>query len=154
LGETIAERAGVLNLGIEGTMFLGAFAGFVVAAVSGSLWLGLPAAVLVGGLCGLLMGVMTVTFGLNQHGSGLGVTLLATGLALFAYRLIYGASGVQARIEPFAQIDPLAGLGPLGELFHQYPLTYVSLALVPLTWWLLYGTSFGLRLRAAGENPE
>ncbi len=59
-----------------------------------------------------------------------------------------------ARIEPFAQIDPLAALGPLGELFHQYTLTYLSLALVPLIWWLLYRTSFGLRLRAAGENPE
>ncbi|HEX9371656.1 MAG TPA: ABC transporter permease [Roseiflexaceae bacterium] len=154
LGETLAERAGVLNLGIEGTMFAGAFAGFVVAALTGSLWAGLLAAILVGALFGLLMALLTVSFGLNQHVSGLGMTLLATGLALFLYRLRYGASGTQARIEPFAQIDPLAALGPLGELFHQYTLTYLSLALVPLIWWLLYRTSFGLRLRAAGENPE
>src|SRR6476659_2664986 len=82
LGETIAERAGVLNLGIEGTMLIGAFAGFVVAALTGLLWAGLLAAILVGMLCGLLMGLLTVTFGLNQHVSGLWLTLLTTGMAL------------------------------------------------------------------------
>lgn len=153
LGETMAERAGVLNLGIEGTMFIGAFAGFVVAALTGSLWVGLLAAILVGMLCGLLM-ALTVTFGLNQHVSGLGVTLLTSGLALFAYRRLYGTSGVQARIDPFQQVEPPAILGPLAELFHQYPLTYLGFALVPLVWWALYRTRFGLRLRAAGESPE
>lgn len=153
LGETITERAGVLNLGIEGTMFLGAFVGFIVAAASGSLWLGLLAALLVGMLSGLLMGLLTVTFGRNQHVAGLGVTLLTSGLALFIYRLLYGARDVQARIEPFAQLDPLPMLGPAAELFRQYALTYIALALAPAIWWLLYKTSFGLRLRAVGENP-
>lgn len=154
LGEMITERAGVLNLGIEGTMFLGAFAGFVVAATTGSLWLGLLAAVLVGIFCGLLMGLLTVTYGLNQHVSGLGVTLLTSGVALFVYRLLYGASSAQTRIEPFPRLDPLARLGPAGELLNQYALTYVALLLVPVIWWLLYRTSPGLRLRAVGENPE
>lgn len=154
LGETIAERAGVLNLGIEGTMFLGAFAGFVVAAMTGSLWLGLAGAILVGMLCGWLMGLLTVTYRLNQHVTGLGVTLLATGLALFIYRLLYGTSSTQTRIEPFAQIAPLGGIEPIGELFHQYPLTYVALLAVPVVWWLLFRTNLGLRLRSVGENPE
>ena len=154
LGETIAERAGVLNLGIEGTMLIGAFAGFAAAALSGSLWVGLLVAILAGMLCGLLMALLTVTFGLNQHVCGLGVTLLTTGLALFAYRLIYGTSGVQARIDPFPQVEPPALFGPFTELFHQYPLTYGGFALVPLIWWLIYRTRFGLQLRAVGENPE
>jgi simple sugar transport system permease protein len=154
LGETICERAGVLNLGIEGTMFLGAFAGFVAAAVTGSLWIGLGAAIFVGMLTGLLMGLLTVTYRLNQHVSGLGVTLLASGLALFIYRLLYGTQSLQTRIEPFGQIDPFAGVEPIGELFHQYPLTYAALLIVPVVWWLLYRTRFGLRLRAVGENPE
>ncbi|MBI3361106.1 MAG: ABC transporter permease, partial [Chloroflexi bacterium] len=87
LGEVFAERAGVLNLGIEGTMFIGALAGFIVAYASGSAWLGLLAAIVIGMLAGALMGLLTVTLGLNQHVSGLGTTLLATGLALFVYRL-------------------------------------------------------------------
>jgi general nucleoside transport system permease protein len=154
LGETITERAGVLNLGIEGTMLIGAFAGFVAAALTMSLWIGLLAAMLVGMLCGLLMALLTVTFGLNQHVSGLGMTLLATGMALFAFRLMYGTSGVQARIDPFQQIEPPTLLGPLAELFHQYLLTYLGFGLVPLIWWVLYRTRFGLKLRAVGENPE
>lgn len=154
LGETMAERAGVLNLGIEGTMFIGAFAGFVVAAVSGSLWLGLIGAIVIGMASGLLMGLLTVTYRLNQHVAGLGVTLLTTGLALFSYRLLFGASSTQTRIEPFSQIDPLGAVEPIGELFRQYPLTYLALLGVPLVWWVLFRTRFGLRLRAVGENPE
>ncbi len=92
LGEVLAERAGVLNLGIEGTMFIGALAGFIVAYVTDSVWLGLLAAIGVGMVAGVLMGLLTVTLGLNQHVSGLGTTLLATGLALFIYRLTFGAS--------------------------------------------------------------
>lgn len=154
LGETMAERAGVLNLGIEGTMFIGAFAGFVVAAVSGSLWLGLVGAILIGMASGWLMGLLTVTYRLNQHVAGLGVTLLTTGLALFTYRLLFGTSSTQTRIEPFSQIDPLGAVEPIGELFRQYPLTYLALLSVPLVWWVLFRTRFGLRLRAVGENPE
>src|SRR5262245_60814176 len=81
LGETIVERAGVLNLGIEGTMLLSAFAGFVAAQLSGNLYVGLLAATMTGMLLGLLMGLLTVTLGLNQHVSGLGVTLFASALA-------------------------------------------------------------------------
>lgn len=154
LGETLTERAGVLNLGIEGAMTIGAFAGFAVASATGSLWLGLIAAIVIGVMCGGLVGVLTVTYGLNQHVSGLGVTLLTTGLALFLYRVLYGSTtGVQASIEPFKPIGLFPSTG-VGDIFNQYLLTYVAFALAPVMGWLLYRTRFGLNVRAVGENPE
>lgn len=154
LGETVAERAGVLNLGIEGTMLLSAFSGFVVAQATGSLLAGLLAALLTGVLLNLLLGVLAVTLGLNQHVSGLGITLLATGLALFGFRLLYGGASVPPKLdEALPQLTLLAGT-PLEPVFSQYGITYIALLLVPIIGWLLYRTAFGLRLRAVGENPE
>ncbi len=161
VGEVLTERAGILNLGIEGTMFLGAFVGFAVAARSaeagfgGYLWLGLLAAVVSGVLMGGLMGLFSVTLGVNQHVSGLGITLLCTGLSLFGFRLVFGASKVLPSIDPFGQFSLFGDLPALGPIFKQYILTYAAfLLLVPLAWWLLYRTSFGLNIRAVGENPE
>jgi general nucleoside transport system permease protein len=154
LGETIVERAGILNLGIEGTMLLSAFTGFVAAQLSGSLWIGLLTAGATGVILNLLMGLLTVTLGLNQHVSGLGITLLGSALALYAFRIIYGgASTPPALDESFPQIELFAGT-PLEPIFSQYGLTYLALLLVPLIGWMLSRTSFGLRLRAVGENPE
>jgi ABC-type uncharacterized transport system permease subunit len=155
IGETFAERAGILNLGIEGIMFFGAFIGFFAADATGSLWIGLGAAVLSGLLAGLLMAVLSVTLGVNQHVSGLGITLLLGGLALFGFRLQYGGRSTPPSIEPFGQLSPFEGIPVLGPIFQQYLLTYITfLVIVPLSWWLLYRTSFGLKIRAAGENPE
>lgn len=154
LGELFAERAGILNLGIEGTMFFGAFVGFVVGGVSGSLWLGMVAAIMAGMLSGLLMALLSVQLGVNQHVSGLGITLLLTGLSLFGFRLIYGEPRIPPTIEPFKRLAPLGQAPILGPIFEQYALTYIAFALVPVVWWLLYRTSFGLQIRAVGENPE
>jgi len=154
LGEVFAERAGILNLGIEGTMFFGAFVGFAAAGASGSLWLGVLAGIASGAASGLLMGLLTVRLGVNQHVSGLGITLLLTGLSLFGFRLIYGEPRIPPSIEPFSQISPFGELPILGPIFQQYLLTYIVLALVPLAWWLLFRTNFGLQIRAVGENPE
>lgn len=154
LGELLSERSGILNLGIEGTMFLGAFVGFTVAQSTGNLWLGLLAAVIAGVLAGLLMGLLTVSLGLNQHVSGLGLTLFLTAISLFAFRLIFGERSVQPSITPFPKLAPFGNLPVLGPIFEQYALTYIAIALVPLFWWLVYRTSFGLQLRAVGENPE
>jgi simple sugar transport system permease protein len=154
-GETYAERAGVLNLGIEGTMFFGAFLGFFVADLSGSLGIGLLAAIAGGVLAGLLMGWLTVSLGVNQHVSGLGLTLLLSGLTLYAFRLKYGGRATPPSIEPFPRLAPLSGVPFLGPILEQYLLTYIAfLVIVPLAWWLLYRTSFGLHIRAVGENPE
>lgn len=154
LGEVFAERAGILNLGIEGTLFFGAFVGFVAGGATGSLWLGVLAGIVAGILSGLLMALLAVRLGLNQHVSGLGITLLLTGLSLFGFRLIYGEPRIPPAIESFEQLSPFGQTPIIGPIFEQYALTYVALALVPIAWWVLYRTSFGLQIRAAGENPE
>jgi ABC-type uncharacterized transport system permease subunit len=154
VGETYAERSGVLNLGIEGTMYAGAFFGFAVAYSTGSLLLGLAAAIVVGLLAGALMALLTVTLGANQHVSGIGLTILLIGLSEFTNRLIFGGTEVQ-RIDPFPQLEAPAFLGPLAPLFSQYALTWLAfLVVVPGAWWLLNRSSFGLEIRAVGENPE
>lgn len=154
VGETYAERSGVLNLGIEGTMYVGAFAGFAVAFATGSPLLGLLAAILVGLLAGALMALLTVTIGANQHVSGIGLTILLIGASEFANRLMFQGGELQ-RIEPMALIGPLDFLGQAGGIFNQYALTWVAfLVVVPAAWWLLQRSSFGLEVRAVGENPE
>lgn len=154
LGELFAERAGILNLGIEGTMFLGAFIGFAVADASGSLWMGFFAAVISGVIVGLLMALLTVRIGVNQHVSGLGLTLMLSGLSLFGFRLLYGEPTTPPTIKSFTQISPLKDIPILGPIFEQYLFTYIALLLIPVVWWIIYRTRFGLQVRAVGENPE
>ena len=154
VGETYSERSGVLNLGIEGTMYAGAFSGFAVAYTTGSLLLGLLAAIVVGLLAGGLMAFLTVTLGANQHVSGIGLTILLIGLSEFFNRLMFGGTELQ-RIDPFPQLEGPAAMGPLAPLFSQYALTWLAfLVVVPGAWWLLNRSSFGLAVRAVGENPE
>lgn len=154
LGELFSERAGILNLGIEGIMLLGAFTGFATAYHTGSLWMGVLAACIVGILAGLLMAFMTVILGVNQHVSGLGITLFCTGLAYYAFRVIFGTPAHPPQITPFEQVSLLENLAVIGPIFRQYPLTYYAILLVPVVWWVLYRTNFGLKIRAVGENPE
>ena len=154
LGEVFAERAGILNLGIEGTMFFGAFVGFLVGGMTESLWLGVLAAVVAGMLSGLLMAFLSVRLGVNQHVSGLGITLLLTGLSLFIFRLVYGEPSVPPSIDAFNRLAPFGDIPGLGPIFEQYALTYIAFALVPVVWWVLYRSSFGLNIRSVGENPE
>jgi len=156
LGEILAERSGVLNLGIEGIMLMGAMTGFLITFVSGSLWVGVIAAALVGMILGLLMAYLSVYLGLSQHVSGLGITLFATGLAMYVYRLRFGSPTVPPTVDPFNQIAiPLLSkipvIGP--GLFTQYSLTYVAWLLVPIMSILLYRTKIGLKIRTVGENP-
>jgi simple sugar transport system permease protein len=154
LGETIIERSGILNLGIEGTMLLAAFGGFLAAQITGSLYVGLLAAVLVGIALSLLLGFLTVTLGVNQHVTGLGITLFDRGLELFAFRLIYGGQTTPPSLpQSFTQLPILVGTS-FEPVFSQYWLTYVGFLLVPLIAWVFSRTRFGLRLRAVGENPE
>jgi len=151
IGETYSERSGVLNLGIEGTMYAGAFFGFATAFWTGSLEMGLLAAVVVGLLAGGLMAFLTVTLGANQHVSGLGLTLFLIGVSEFTNRLAFGGGQSLRRIDPYPLVDPLG----LGGAFSQYGLTYVTFLLfVPVAWWVLMRTRFGLAIRAVGEDPE
>ena len=156
LGEILCERAGVLNLGIEGIMLMGAMTGFLTTLTTGSLWLGVAAAALVGVLLSLFMAFLAVYLGLSQHVSGLGITLFSTGLAMFIYRLAVGSPVNPPTVRPFTQtaIPFLSGIPVPGTaLFNQYVLVYIALLLVPLVWILLYRTSWGLAIRTVGENP-
>ncbi|MEP0521231.1 MAG: ABC transporter permease [Hyphomicrobiales bacterium] len=156
MGELICERAGVLNLGIEGIMTVGAFAGWITVYAGGDLWTGVLIAALAGSMFGLLHGVLTVPLGLSQHVTGIGITLLATSLTYFTYRVALADSTSPPKIEPF-QPYPVPGLSEIpfvGEiLFTQTPLTYLAFIIVAVVAWVLYRTPLGLAVRAAGENP-
>lgn len=156
LGELICERAGVLNLGIEGIMTIGAMAGWMWVYQGGDLWGGVVFAAAVGGLFGLLHALFTVYFGLSQHVTGIGITLLASSLSYFLFRMLLPAATTPPQIDPFAPyaVPLLSEIPFLGTaLFSQTPLTYLALIVVPLVWYGLYHTPFGLAVRMAGENP-
>ena len=157
LGEMFSERAGVLNLGIEGIMLLGAMVGFSAAYFSGNLWLGITAAALTGITFGALMGFLTVTLGLSQHVSGLSVTMVCSGLAFYGYRLVFGQPSQPPNVEAFEALSvPLLSdipfFGPV--LFDHLALVYIGFLMVPLAAFLLYRTPWGLNLRTVGENPH
>ncbi len=157
LGETFSERSGVLNLGIEGTMLLGSLVAFLVAYRTNNLWLGVLSAGFSGILLSLLMAFFTVTLGVSQHVSGLGITIFASGLSLFIYRQVIGSPSIPPTVTTFKTVAvPLLSkipiIGPI--LFDQYALTYIAILLVPICGYILFKTNFGLSLRAVGENPE
>jgi len=156
MGELICERAGVLNLGIEGIMVAGAFAGWMAVYSGTGLWTGVAIAMLVGMAFGFLHSLLTVPFGLSQHVVGLGLTLLATSLTYFSYRLalpqVTSPPKIQAfEVLPIPVLSDIPIIGP--ALFAQTPLTYLAFALVLVVSITLYRTPLGLALRAAGENP-
>ena len=156
LGELICERAGVLNLGIEGIMVAGAFAGWMAVYSGTGLWMGVCVAMLVGMLFGLLHSTLTVPFGLSQHVVGLGITLLATSSTYYAYRLALPEVTSPPKIAAFQpyEIPILSDIPLLGPaLFSQTPLTYLAFILVGVVSVVLYRTPLGLAVRAAGENP-
>jgi len=157
LGEIFTERSGILNLGVEGIMLMGAFAGFWGAYETGNLWLGVLLGMVVGGLMGLLMGFMSVTLRVDQVISGMGIYFLGLGLSSFLYRIAFGIRTVPPTIEGFGETPlPLLSripiLGPI--LFRQGIPVYAAMVLVPLSVILLYRTTLGLKIRAAGENPR
>ena len=157
MGELICERAGVLNLGIEGIMVAGAFAGWFTVYSGGDLWAGVVVAALTGAAFGLLHSTLTVPLGLSQHVVGIGVTLLATSLTYFTYRLALPEVTSPPKIEAFQPlpIPVLSDIPLIGQaLFAQTPLTYLAFLTVAVVAWALYRTPLGLAVRAAGENPS
>ena len=151
LGELVTERAGVLNLGVEGMMLVGAMSGFAVGVSTGSLALGFLAAAAAGALIALLFGVLTLTLQTNQVATGLALTLFGIGLSAFAGRAFVGLP--IARVPPL-HIPLLTELPVLGALLFHYDLVvYLSLVLCVLIAWVLQRTRIGLRLRAVGEAP-
>ena len=155
VGELICERAGVLNLGIEGIMTAGAMVGWLSVYFGADLWTGLAIAFVAGMAFGLLHGLFTVPLALSQHVTGIGITLLASSLAYFAYRMILPDVTSPPRIDAFQPVAvPLLADIPLfgPALFHQSPMTYLAFAVVGLAGYVLYRTPLGLALRTCGEN--
>ena len=150
LGVLLCERAGVLNLGIEGIMVAGAFTGWLAVYLGLPLWAGVGVAALTGATLGLLHAFLTVGLALSQHVSGLGITLLATALSYYGYRVSFPKVTTPPTITPFAEMDWLG----LPILAQQTPLTLLALLLVPLIGYLLYRTPVGLAVRMLGENPQ
>jgi simple sugar transport system permease protein len=155
LGELIAERAGVLNIGLEGMLLSGAFAALVVALLSGSTALGFACALLVGAAFGLVLGVVVAHWNANQVVAGTALNLLAAGLTGVAYRAVFGVTGAALTIPgaPTLRVPGLAALPVIGTLFDQTLLGYAAFAAVPAVGWGLTRTLAGLRLRMVGENP-
>ena len=157
LGALLCERAGVLNLGIEGIFVAGAMAGWMAVWLGASLWGGVFFAALTGAALGLLHGILTVPLGLSQQVSGLGVTMFATSLSYFTYRTSLPDVTSPPRIEPFRALDipflsDLPFLGPV--LFQQTALTWFALGLVGAVWYIMSRTPLGTALRAVGDNPD
>jgi ABC-type uncharacterized transport system permease subunit len=153
LGETVGQRSGVLNLGVDGIMLLGAFTSYYVALETGNLLLAVLAAVAVGIGCGLATGFISVTLRAEQGISGIGVYLFALGLtSLLFLRLVWTPRPIDQPGK--VEIPVLSDLPVLGKtLFQQDLLVYVAFALVPVVAFVLNRTTFGLNVRAVGENP-
>jgi simple sugar transport system permease protein len=149
LGALLCERAGVLTLGIEGIMVAGAFAGWFAVYQGANLWVGVLVAALAGVAFGLLHALLTVSFALSQHVSGLGITLLATSFSYYAYRVFFPNVTSPPTIAPFAELARV----PIPVLSAQTPLTWLALVAVPVIAWVLYRTPLGLAWRMVGENP-
>lgn len=156
VGELISERAGVINIELEGMMLVGAFTGVWGAYLSGSVWVGFVAAGVGGLLVALLHGVTSFIFLANQVVSGVVLNILALGLTSFGLDAVFGTSlnrsvGTLERI----RIPILADVPFVGPaLFNQRPTVYIAMLFVPATWWLLNRTAVGLALKSAGERPD
>ncbi len=154
IGETFGQISGVLNLGVEGVMLVAAFAAYYTVYITGNLILGLTAAIVVGALMGLGMAFISVTLQAEQGISGIGLYLFGLGLSDLLFRLLIP---VQKVIDGFPDLhipflSTIPVLGPI--LFQQNILVYVAYALVPISWFILNKTPWGLAIRAVGQNPE
>ena len=152
LGELIAEKAGVLNLGVEGMMLVGAIAGFATAVMTGNAWLGVLAAALAGAMMALLFGVLTLTLLANQVAAGLALTIFGIGLSAFVGQNFTGITISGIKPIAIAGLSDMPIVGPL--LFSLDPLIYLSLLMFIVVSWFLYRTRTGLLLRGVGEAPE
>ncbi len=153
LGEVISERAGILNLGVEGMMLVGAVSAFYVGTYTQDKWLGLLVALLAGGLMALIHAVICIVFRANQVASGLALTIFGTGLSAYLGRTLVGippTSTFNAVAIPLLSKIPVIGR----ILFNQDMMVYLSVVLVAIVWFVFYKTKAGLLLRAAGENPS
>jgi simple sugar transport system permease protein len=166
LAGLFSERAGIFDIGLEGKMLAAAFFSAAIAALSGSVWLGLAAGLAASIVLSLLHGLASITFRGNQLISGVAINFLAAGLTVLIAQDWFQQGGRTPSLMGGARFEPitlpfagsLSGVPILGPIYSELIsghsiLVYIAFAMVPLTWWVLYRTRFGLRLRAVGENP-
>jgi simple sugar transport system permease protein len=153
IGEMFAQRSGVVNLGVDGIMLVGAFASFYIVLNTGSLLLGVLAAVIVGVLMGLLMSVISVTLRAEQGISGIGLYMFGLGLSSLLFKVLVGTVKTVDGF-PTIKIPVLSDIGFIGPVFFEHSLpTYVAFLLVPMAWWFLEKTTWGLKIKSVGQNP-
>lgn len=154
LGEMFTQRSGIYNLGLEGVMLMGAFAGFYVSLATGNPYLGLTAGVAIGALMGVIMGVVSITLKAEQGISGIGLYMFGWGLSGLFFRLYVGGittiEGLKAVKLPLLADIPLIG----STLFEHNIVVYLAFLLVPVCWFILYKTTWGLKVRAVGTTPQ
>lgn len=154
IGETLSQASGVLNLGLDGIMLMGGYAAFFVGVTTGDLGLGVLVAAAVGGLLGLIMAVVSVSMRADQGVSGIALYLFCLGLSELLFKQTLGGVSTIAGLRPI-HIPGLSQVPILGRVLFQHNiLVYVGLALVPISWFVLNKTPFGLRIRSVGENPR
>lgn len=159
IGETFSQRSGVLNLGVDGIMLMGAFFGFYAVFETGNVWLGLLAALIIGAFMGLILCLVSITFQAEQGISGIGLYMFGLGMSSLLFKTLIGSvEGVQGFPTLhfcFGNNFCLADIPILGEIFFSYSLmTYGAYALIPLAWYVFNRTTWGLKIRAVGQNPE
>ena len=158
LGGMFSERSGVVNIALDGIMIFGAFAGAVVAFETANPWFGVIAAMIVGGLIAHIHGIASIRYQADQVVSGTAINLLAIGAPAVLANALYGSTSVTPNIPlilPVISIPIISDIPYISTLFGKYSiLVFFAFAMVPFSWFILYKTSFGLRLRAVGENPE
>lgn len=157
IGGTICERSGIINLGIEGMMLLGAFGGVLGTHLTNNPWIGVLMAIFVGGLIGLLHAVLCIKFKTNQSVSGVGINILATGLTVVLTRAVWKTDGISGQVDqlPSTTIPVLKDIPFIGRIFvNQSPYLFITIAIVAIAWFVMYKTKVGLRLRAIGDHPK
>ena len=158
LGGVFSENSGIVNIGLEGMMTIGAFVGATAGYLTGNPWIALICAGIAGGLFALIHGIATITFNADHTISGVAINLLAPGVALFTSKILFNGSVTTPTIPMENKIPrPLNGVFEAGSIldtiFNTYATTYIALAMILIVWFVLYKTKFGLRVRAVGEHP-
>lgn len=158
MGEVLSQRAGVFNIGLEGNMLIGAFFGFTISHMTGSYLIGFLAAMIICTAVAYLSALIMVGLNADQIVTGLAINIFAMGLTSAAFRFFYGVglgerpSAAKLPVAPIPIMEDIPIIGPI--LFRQVTIVYLALLLVPVFWFILYRTDFGLKIRAVGENPQ
>lgn len=153
IGEAFSQRSGVLNLGVDGVMLISAYASFYIVLTTGNIWLGLLTAILVGLLMGLLMSFISVTLKAEQGISGIGLYMFGLGLSSLLFKTTIGTVKTVTGFQP-VRVPLLGDIPIIGNIFFNHSLlVYGAFLLVPIAWWVMEKTTWGLRIKAVGQNP-